>query len=138
MNDFDPEAIERRIQYFIVGIGVAIVIVAGAGWGVRAAEGAAAGAAVCWLNFLWLGRGATELIRLGAAQAGADVVRVPRTIHAKFFGRIVLLIFVVYAILAWLHLPPVAFLCGFTAVLPAIVAELGYEIARGQHRWNAP
>ncbi len=138
MHDSDPEAIERRIQYFIVGIGIAIAIGAAAGWGIRAAEGAAAGAAVCWLNFIWLGRGATELIRLGTAQAGADVVRVPRTIHAKFFGRIVLLILAVYAILAWLHLPPVAFLCGLTTVLPAIVAELGYEIARGQHRWNAP
>jgi len=48
-----------------------------------------------------------------------------------------LLVLVVYAILVWLHLPVVAVLCGLTAVFPAIVIELGYEMMHGHHRWNA-
>ncbi len=72
------------------------------------------------------------------AQAGAEVVHVPRRMHAKFFGRLVLLLVAVYVILAWLRLPAAALICGLAAVVPAILMELGYELVSGQHRWNAP
>jgi len=135
----DPEsvAVERRIEQFILVAGIALTAGAAAGWGRRPAEGAAIGTALCWLNFRWLRQGAQGVIRLGLAQAGVETVRVPRSTHAKFLGRITLMVLVVYATLTWLHLPVVAMFCGLTAVLPAILMELGYEMMHGQHRWNA-
>lgn len=136
-TDAESGAIERRIERFILGLGVAITAGAGIGWGIRAAEAGAIGMALCWLNFRWLRLGADGLIRLGMAQAGRETVRVPRSVHAKFFGRLVLLLIVAYVILAWLRLPAIAFLCGLVAVVPAILLELAYEVKHGQHRWNA-
>lgn len=137
MDDANYVRIERRLEILIAGLGATMSIGAGVGWGIRAAEAAAIGTALCWLNFRWLRQGAGALVRLGMAQAGANVVHVPRMVHAKFFGRLVLLLIVAYAILAWLRLPAIAFLCGLVAVVPAIVVELIYELARGDHRWNA-
>ena len=101
------------------------------GWGKRAGEGAAIGAALCWLNFRWLRQGADGVIKLGMAQAGLEHVRVPRKTHAKFLGRLGLLLVAVYAILVGLRLPAAAVVCGLAAVLPAILCELGYEALRG-------
>jgi len=136
VNDADYAVIERRVERFLVGLGAAMTLAAAIGWGGGAAAGAAAGTALCWLNFRWLRQGAAALIRLGQAQSEAEKARVPPLIHAKFLGRLLLLLLVAYAILAWLRLPAIAFLCGLVAVVPAIVLELGYELVRGQHRWN--
>jgi hypothetical protein len=138
MSEVEHRAIEQRIQYLIVLLGVTLTAGAAMGWGFLAGEACAVGTAICWLNFRWLRQGASALMRLGIAQAGAEHVRVPRSVHAKFFGRLVLLLVVAYVILAWLRLPVIAFLCGAVAVVPAIVIELLYELARGDHRWNAP
>lgn len=137
MSDAAYAAIERRIEGFVLGLGVAMTAGAGIGWGMRAAEAAAIGTALCWLNFRWLRQGAAGLMRLGMEQAGAETVHVPRSVHAKFFGRLVLLLVVAYVILAWLRLPAIAFLCGVVAVVPAIVLEMAYELMRGEHRWKA-
>ena len=137
MSDVDYAAIERRIERFILGVGATMAVGAAIGWGISAGEAAAIGTALCWLNFRWLRQGAGALMRLGMAQAGAEVVHVPRMVHAKFFGRLVLLLVVAYVILAWLRLPVIAFLCGLVAVVPAIVVELVYELMHGHHRWNA-
>jgi ATP synthase I chain len=136
VNDSEYAAIERRIEGFIAALGVAMVAGAAIGWGVRAALGAGVGAALCWLNFRWLRQGAEGLIQLGMAQAGS-AVKVPKKIHAKFFGRLMLLLIVVYVILALLRLPAAAVLCGLAVVVPAIMIELGYELIHGGHRWNA-
>ena len=137
-DDSEYAAIERRLERFLIGVGVAAAAGAWMGWGRRAAEGAAVGTALCWLNFRWLRQGAAALIRLGQAMAAHENPRVPPLVHVKFFGRLLLLLVVAYAILVWLRLPAVAFLCGLVAVVPAILLELGYELARGEHRWNAP
>jgi hypothetical protein len=137
MDDSESAAIERRIERLILVVGAAITIGSAIGWGWRAAAGASIGTALCWLNFRWLRQGAGRVIRLGLAQAGAEDVRVPRSVHAKFFGRIVLLVLVVYAILTWLHLPALAVVSGLAAVVPAIMLELGYELMQGRHRWDA-
>ena len=71
----------------------------------------------------------------GQAQATYENPRVPPLTHIKFFGRLLLLLVVAYVILAWLRLPAIAFLCGLVAVVPAIVIELFYELARGEHHW---
>lgn len=136
MTEADSSAVERRIEYFLLGSGAMMTAISAIGWGIRSGEGAAMGTGMCWLNFRWLKQGAAAVIRLGMAQAGAEVVRVPRILHAKFFGRLVLLLVMVYAILVWLRLPPIATLCGLVAVFPAVVMELFYEIWRGDHRWN--
>lgn len=138
MNDTEYTAIEIRIERNVLLFAAVGIAIAGPVWGLRAAEALAAGGALCWLNTRWLRRGAAAVIQLGLAQAGAAHVNVPRSTYAKFFGRIVLLVFAVYAILVWLRLPPVALLCGLGAVLPAIVLELAYELVRGDHRWSAP
>jgi hypothetical protein len=136
MDESHYAVIERRIERFLVALGAAAAIVAGIGWGVRAAEAAATGTALCWLNFRWLRQGAAALIRVGQAQADAEKAHVPPLVHMKFIGRLLLLLLVAYVILAWLRLPAVAFLCGLVAVIPAIVLELAYELARGEHRWH--
>ncbi|MFZ0333060.1 MAG: ATP synthase subunit I [Candidatus Acidiferrales bacterium] len=136
-SDADSSAIERRIERLIVVLGAAMTLGSEIGWGHRAAASAAIGTVLCWLNFRWLRQGAAALMRLGMAQAGAPQVYVPRSVHAKFFGRLVLVLVVAYVILAWLRLPVIAFLCGAVAVVPAIVVELFYEMARGHHRWKA-
>ena len=136
-SDAESIAIERRIERGIVVLGAAVTVGAEIGWGHRAAAAAAIGGVLCWLNFRWLRQGAAALMRLGIAQAGAEKVHIPRSTHAKFLGRLVLLLVVAYVILAWLRLPAVAFLCGAVAVVPAIVIELFYELAHGHHRWKA-
>ena len=136
----EPESVsvELRIERFILALGAVIALVAAIGWGRRSAEGAALGAALSWLNFRWLRQGAAGVTRLGLAQAGVEHVNIPKKVHAKFLGRLLLLVAVVYAILTWLHLPALAVVTGLTAVFPAVVLELGFEVMRGHHRWNAP
>src|SRR5579863_831263 len=136
-TDTEALVIEQRIERFIVVLGALMAAGGAIGWGWHAIEAVAIGTALCWLNFRWLRRGATALMQLGIAQAGAEHVYVPRSVHVKFFGRLLLLLVVAYVILAWLKLPVVAFLCGAAAVVPAIFVELLYEIAHGQHRWKA-
>jgi len=136
-TESDFAAIERRLEYFLVGAGAIMTVGAAIGWGLRAGVGAAAGTLVCWLNFRWLRQGAAALVRLGLAQAGVEQVHVPKTVHAKFLGRTVLLLLAAYAMLVWLHLPAIAVLCGLVAVVPAILLELGYELVHGRRRENA-
>lgn len=136
MNDAESQAVERRIEYFLLAAGALMTAIAAIFWGLRSAEGAAIGTAMCWLNFRWLKQGATAVIQTGMAQAGAEVVRVPRILHVKFFGRLVLLLVVVYVILVRFRLPAIATLCGLVAVFPAVLLELFYEIWRDHHRWN--
>ena len=124
------------MEVFVLSCGVAIAMASAIGWGWRAGLAAVIGLLLCWLNFRWLRAGAAGIVQLGAAQAEASKVRVPRRVHAKFFGRLVLLLVGAYAMLVWLRLPAVAFVCGLTAVVPAIVLELGYELAHGHHRWT--
>lgn len=130
--------IERRIELFLVALGVAIAVTAGAGWGLRAAGAAMIGTALCWINFRWLRQGAAALIRIGQAQAEAEKTHVPPFVRMKFLGRLLLLLVVAYVILTWLRLPAVAFLCGLVAVIPAVVLEFVYEFATGENRWNTP
>lgn len=135
-SDADYAAIERRIEMFVLVAGAAIAIVCAAGWGWRAGVSAAAGLLLCWVNVRWLRAGAGAVVNLGLAQAGVEKTRVPRSTHAKFFGRLILLLVAAYAMLVWLRMPAIAFLCGLTAVVPAIVLEVGYEMVHGHHRWT--
>jgi hypothetical protein len=136
MNEEDYAAIERRMEIFALIAGAAIAIISAAGWGWRAGVAAVAGLAMCWLNLRWLRTGAAAVVQLGVAQADAGKAQVPRKVHAKFFGRLVLLLAFAYAMLVWLRMPAIPFVGGLTAVIPAIVLELVYELAHGHHRWT--
>ena len=136
MSPAESDAIERRIERFIALVGALMLLISALRWGMRGAVGVALGTALCWLNFRWLRHGATAVINLGLAQAGAEAVHVPRTTHAKFFGRLLLLLVAAYVILARLRLPAVSVICGLAAVVPAILLELAYELISGHHRWN--
>lgn len=136
VHSIDETQIEWRMEAFVVVAGVAVAITSAAGWGWHAGLAAALGLLLCWLNFRWLRAGAGAVVQLGLAQAGVEQPHVPKSVHAKFFGRLVLLLVATYAILVWLHLPAIAFVCGLTAVVPAIMLELGYELVHGQHRWS--
>ncbi|HKS82178.1 MAG TPA: ATP synthase subunit I [Candidatus Acidoferrales bacterium] len=136
MIDTEYVSIEKRLEWFIVFLGIAITAAAMVRYGARGAVGAAAGTALCWLNFRWLRLGAGAVISLGLAQAGKDSAPVPRMLHARFILRLLLLLIFAYAILIWLKLPIVPVICGLSAVVPAILLELGYELVRGQHRWT--
>jgi hypothetical protein len=138
VNSSEAEAIELRIERFIVILGAAMALAAAIKWGVRGSLGAVLGAALCWLNFHWLRHKATALINLGLAQAGVEAVHVPRSLHAKFFVRLLLLLIIVYVILTRLRLPAIPVICGLAAVVPAILLELAYELMSGHHRWNEP
>ena len=137
MESQESDRIEARIEKLIALVGTLIGVASFLGWGFRAGEAAVAGAALCWLNFRWLRQGAAGVIRLGLAQAGKDNVQIPKILYAKFLGRIALVALVVYVILRRLHLPIVPLFCGVTAVFPAILIELGYEVIHGQHRCDA-
>lgn len=136
--DAEPAAIELRMEAFLIAVGVAVTAGALIGWGWRAGESAAAGGALSWLNFRWLRQGAAGVMKLGLAQAGAEIVKVPPSVHAKFFGRTILLVVAACVILFWLHLPAIPLLCGLAVVFPAVLLELGYELAHGQGRTDAP
>lgn len=136
LNPAEADRIERRIEKFTAAFGAAATLVATWKFGLRAGGGAALGAALCLLNFRWLRHGATGVIALGMAQAGAEAVHVPRSMHAKFFGRLVLLLVAVYVMLKTLKLPGVAVLCGLAALVPGIFAELVYELVTGHQRWT--
>jgi hypothetical protein len=136
VTDTEYVSIEKRLEWFIVLIGIAIIIGAWVRFGTRGAAGAAAGTALCWLNFRWLRQGAGAVISLGLAQAGKASTSVPKMLQAKFMWRLMLLVISAYAILIWLKLPVIPVICGLSAVVPAILLELGYELVRGQHRWT--
>lgn len=132
-RNVDNGALVRRIEALIPLIGAVASLIATFGWGRRAAAGAAVGAALCWLNFRWLRQGADGVIKLGLTQAGAEHVRVPRSTHAKFLGRLGLLVVALYVILVSLKLPVVAVVCGLTVVFPAILFGAGYQALRGHY-----
>ncbi|HEV2297207.1 MAG TPA: ATP synthase subunit I [Candidatus Acidoferrales bacterium] len=134
MNEDLYLAIERRIEFLIIGLGVFTALGALVGSGTMACAGLAVGTTLCWLNFRWLRHKATALIRLGLAQSGVETVRVPKRVYVGSFGRLGLLLVIVYVILVWFRLPVIAVLCGLSLFIPAVVIELLYEVMSGLHR----
>jgi hypothetical protein len=123
-------AAERRIEQVTVGIGAAGALCAGMFWGMRAATGAAAGAALSWINYRWMKQGVDTLARLSKAQQRAERVRMPKSVLLKFLGRYALLILAAYVILAHLNLPVASVLGGFSAVVAAVLVEVIGQLFR--------
>jgi hypothetical protein len=125
-------AAERRIEYFAVALGAAGAIFAAIFWGGRAAAGVASGAALSWLNFRWMKQGVGALARLSRAQEGAEKVRAPKGVYARFLGRYALLALAAYVILVWLRVPVASLLAGFGAVAIAALAEAAGQLFRSE------
>ena len=123
---------ERRVEYLTLGLGAAGTVLVAVRWGWRAAAGLALGAALSWLNYRWLRQGVGALARVAAAQADAPRVRVPKRIYVKFFGRVALLLVVVYVILSGSLLPGATVLAGLFAAVAAVMIELIYRLVRGE------
>ncbi len=130
-------AAERRIEWLTLGLGAGAAALVGLRYGGRAALGLALGAVLAWLNYRWLKQAVGVMAQLAAAQSEASRIRVPRRVYVKFFGRFALLIIIVYVILSRSLLPAGALLAGLFALAVAVLAELLYEIARGERRTNS-
>ncbi len=135
-NEAFYQAGERRIEWLTLGLGAAAAAGVGLRYGGRAALGLALGAALAWVNYRWLKQAVGVMAKLAAAQSEASRTRVPRRVYVKFFGRFALLIGVVYVILSRSLLPAGAVLAGLFALAAAVLAELLYEVMRGERRTN--
>jgi len=124
-------AAERRIEWLTLVFGVAGAVFVVVPWGWRAGAGVALGAGLAWLNFRWLKQGVTTLVKTSTAQADSEHPRVPFSIYAKFFGRLALLLVVVYVILSRSLLPAIAVFGGLFAVAAAVMIELMWELVCG-------
>jgi small-conductance mechanosensitive channel len=123
-------AVERRIEYLTLAIGVVATIAAALIWGWRVSAGVAFGAFLSWINYRWLKQGVATLARLSTAQAGTEKARVPPSVYLKFLGRYALLIAAAYAILRGFKLPAASLLAGFFAVIAAVILELIGQLFR--------
>jgi len=118
----------RRIEYWTAGFAIAGALFAAARWDWLQSVGVLAGAAIAWLNYRWLKQGVGSLAALATAQAGAEKVHIPKSTYVKFFGRFVLLVVVLYALLSRPGWPGAAVLCGLFAVVAGVVAEMIYHL----------
>jgi hypothetical protein len=130
-SDSTYVAAEHRIEWMTLAFGLGGAATVLVRWGWRAGVGVAIGAALAWLNFRWLKQGVAALVKISTAQANSDQARVPLSVYAKFFGRFALLLVVVYVILSRSWLPVAAVLGGLFAVVAAVMAELMWELVRG-------
>jgi small-conductance mechanosensitive channel len=119
---------QRRIAALTLGIGaITAIIVAVAGvwrWGI----GILLGAALAWINFLWLEQGLEAISRLARAQSGASKPRISSWVWIKVFSRYGLIAILLYTAWGFLHIPVVSMLAGLCALGAAVMAEGIYEI----------
>ena len=130
----DDEAHARfsmRLQGLTLGLGFAAAIAVLVVKSPRAGCGIAIGTLLAWLNYRWLDRGLDALVSAAKAQAGIPQPRVPSSVYWKFAGRYGLIALLVYASVAFLHVPLLAVIVGLLALGAAAMAEGLYEIIVG-------
>ena len=120
--------VQRRIAALTLGIGaVAAVIVSVIGfwrWGI----GILIGAALAWINFLWLDQGLGAISKLAQAQHGAPKPRISLWVWIKVFSRYGLIAILLYTAWVLVHIPVVSMLAGLCALGAAVMAEGLYEV----------
>jgi hypothetical protein len=118
-EDFYRRAVARILRFLgLLAIAGTVVSFGWKGW--RAAAGFALGAALAWINFLWLKRIADSM---GAADVKAS------TGSAFLFGsRYLILGAVAYVILRFTNISTPATLTGLFVSLGAVLAEIVFEI----------
>ena len=122
---------ERRIEWLTLALGIIGAAFAYVRWEWHAAAGVALGALLTWINFRWLKQGVAALVAVSTAQAGSEHARVPVSVYVKFFGRLALLLGVVYVILSRSIFPAAAVLAGLFSLVGAVLLEVIFELLRG-------
>ncbi len=130
-------AAHRRIEHLTLILGAGGAALAGMRWGWKVAVGVALGTALAWVNFRWLKQGVAAMTQIATAQAGSESVRIPKRVYVKFFGRVVLLLGVVCAILWRSLLPAAAIFAGLFTLVAAVLMEMIYELVRGMRQPHA-
>jgi hypothetical protein len=120
----------RNVVPWSVAIGAAATLAIGFRWGWVEAAGFAGGVCLSLINFRWLKQGVGSLVNASVAQAGAEKVRVPRTIFLKLLGRFALLLFVIYVILWRFRVVAIAVIAGFFALVAGVVAAMIVHLIR--------
>jgi hypothetical protein len=122
------QRVQRRIALLTLTIGaIAAAIVAIAGqwrWGI----GILLGAALAWINFLWLDQGLGAISKLAQAQHGAPKPRISLWVWIKVFSRYGLIAILLYTAWVLVHIPVVSMLAGLCALGAAVMAEGLYEV----------
>lgn len=120
--------VQRRIAVLTLAIGAAaaaIVSVIGFWrWGI----GILLGAALAWINFLWLDQGLGAISKLAQAQRGAPKPFISPWVWIKVFSRYGLIAVLLYTAWVLVHIPVVSMLVGLCALGAAVTAEGIYEV----------
>jgi hypothetical protein len=118
-EEFYQRAVARILKFLgLLAFSGTVVCFTWKGW--RAAAGFALGAALAWINFLWLKRIADSV---GASNVKASAP------SAFFFGsRYLILGVVAYVILRFTNISTPATLVGLFVSLGAVLAEIVFEI----------
>ena len=120
--------VQQRIAILTLSIGaIAAAIVAVIGfwrWGI----GILLGAALAWINFLWLEQGLGAISKLAQAQHGAPKPRISLWVWIKVFSRYGLIAILLYTAWVLVHIPVVSMLAGLCALGAAVMAEGIYEV----------
>jgi len=130
-------AAERRIERLTLALGFAGAVTALLLWNWRTGAGVAVGTVLAWINFRWLKQGLGAIAKVFSGQEGAENVRIPKSVYAKFLGRFALLLAAIYAMVAFSWLPAAAVLAGLFTLVAAVVAEIVYLLLHRQGQPNA-
>ena len=119
--------VQQRIAVLTLGIGAltAIIVAVAVTW--RWGAGILLGAALAWVNFLWLEQGLEAISRLARAQSGAPKPRISSWVWIKVFSRYGLIGILLYTAWVLVHIPVVSMLAGLCALGAAVMAEGIYE-----------
>lgn len=125
----------RRIQWTIVGCGALAAAGAWYRYGPRMALGVLLGAALAYINFVWL---KSSMLAVSGAYAtmGAGTEATPppspptMRLAIRFFLRYVLAAAIAYAILASSAVSAYGLLAGLLMIVPALLVEAGHEAWR--------
>ncbi len=119
---------ERRIAWLTLAVGfVSGAIALGlhrSDWAVGLGFGAALG----WLDFQWMRRGASALSVASAVQAGIENPKLPRWSYFAVALRYGLIGLGVYVIFIYLHVPLASLILGLCALGAATIAASVWEI----------
>jgi len=119
---------ERRIAWLTLAVGFVSGAIAlslrRSDWAVGLVFGAALG----WLNFQWMRRGASALSVASVAQAGIENPKLPRWSFVAVALRYGLIGLGVYVIFIYLHVPLASLVLGLCALGAATIAASVWEI----------
>ena len=119
--------VQQRIAYLTLTFAAiaAVIVALTVTW--RWGAGILLGAALAWINFLWLEQGLAAISKLAQAQHGAPKPRISLWVWIKVFSRYGLIGILLYTAWVLVHIPVVSMLAGLCALGAAVMAEGIYE-----------